>query len=213
MFKDMKTKLAEAMGSVIQPIENVSYDLQTGLTGIKTKTGIVTLSDGDITGSPELSKNPMDFFGMDIPAFAMLTPVNDVKAGDIIVSEGKAYGFIIEVTETGSLKTMNVQGHVSRFVPTKVNMLGIQKGVTIVKSFTNLFGGSTDGKGAMDMSSMLMMSMMMGGKDSNGSNKMEDMLPILMLTGSLGGSSSGGIGGMNPLMLMMMMMGDKSPFG
>lgn len=206
MFKDMQTKLASAMQSMIQPIENVSYDLQTGLTGIKTKSGIVTL-EGE-----ELSKNPMDFFGMDIPAFAMLTPVADVKAGDIIVSEGKAYGFIIEITETGSLKTINIQGHVSRFVPTKVNMLGIQKGVTVVKSFTNLFGGSTDGKGAMDMNSLMMMSMLSGGgKDGDKSSKMESILPMLMLSGGLGGSGSA-TGGMNPLMLMMM-MGDKSPFG
>ena len=199
MFKDMKSKMASAMSAMIQPIENVSYDLQTGLTGIKTSSGIVTF-DGE-----ELSKNPMDFFGMSIPAFAMLTPVADVKTGDILVSDKKAYGFIQEITESGSLRTLNVQGHSSRFVPTKVNMMGISKGVTIVKSFTNLFG-KPDGSGGMDMSSLMMMSMMTG----EGNSKMEDMLPLMMLTGGMG--SSGNVGGMNPLMLMML-MGEKSPFG
>ena len=201
MFKDMKSKMASAMSAMIQPIENVSYDLQTGLTGIKTSSGIVTF-DGE-----ELSKNPMDFFGMSIPAFAMLTPVADVKTGDILVSDKKAYGFIQEITESGSLRTLNVQGHSSRFVPTKVNMMGISKGVTIVKSFTNLFG-KADGSSGMDMGSLMMMSMMTGGSEG-GNSKMEDMLPMLMLTGGLGGGQAAG--GMNPLM-MMMLMGEKSPF-
>lgn len=196
MFKDMKSKMATAMSAMIQPIENVSYDLQTGSTGIKTGTGIVTF-DGE-----GLSKNPLDFFGMDIPAFAMLTPVDQVKPGDILVSEKKAYGFIQEITESGSLRTLNVQGHSSRFLPTKVNMMGISKGVTIVKSFTNLFGNTSEGVGGMDMGNLLMMSMMTGDKSN-----FEDMLPILMLSGGLGNG-----GGMNPLMLMMM-MGDKNPFG
>lgn len=197
MFKDMKSKMATAMSAMIQPIENVSYDLQSGLTGIKTGTGIVTF-DGE-----GLSKNPLDFFGMDIPAFAMLTPVSQVKTGDILVSEKKAYGFIQEVTESGSLRTLNVQGHSSRFLPTKVNMMGIEKGVTIIKSFTNLFGGGSEG-GSMDMGQLMMMSMMTGDKGN-----FEDMLPMLMLSGGLGG---GAAGAMNPLMLMML-MGDKNPFG
>jgi hypothetical protein len=200
MFKDMKSKMATAMSAMIQPIDNVSYDLQTGLTGIKTGTGIVTF-DGE-----ELSKNPMDFFGMAIPAFAMLMPVDQVKAGDILVSEKKAYGFIQEITESGSLRTLNVQGHSSRFVPTKVNMMGISRGVTIVKSFTNLFGGNGEGTGGMDMSSLMMMSMLSG----DGNSKMEEILPMMMLMGGMNGS--GQPGSMNPLMLMML-MGDKNPFG
>lgn len=199
MFKDMKSKMATAMSAMIQPIENVSYDLQTGSTGIKTGTGIVTF-DGE-----ELSKNPLDFFSMSIPAFAMLTPVDQVKAGDILVSEKKAYGFIQEITESGSLRTLNVQGHSSRFVPTKVNMMGISRGVTIVKSFGNLFGTPEGGAaGGFDINSLMMMSMLSG----EGSSKFEDMLPLLMLSGGMGGQS----GGMNPLMLMML-MGDKNPFG
>lgn len=196
MFKDMKSKMATAMSAMIQPIENVSYDLQTGSTGIKTGTGIVTF-DGE-----GLSKNPLDFFGMDIPAFAMLTPVAQVRPGDILVSEKKAYGFIQEVTDSGSLRTLNVQGHSSRFLPTKVNMMGIEKGVTIVKSFGNLFGQGEGGQ--MDMSQLMMMSMMTGDKGN-----FEDMLPMLMLSGGLGG---GAASAMNPLMLMML-MGDKNPFG
>ncbi len=197
MFKDMKSKMATAMSAMIQPIDNVSYDLQTGSTGIKTTTGIVTF-DGK-----ELSKNPLDFFGMSIPAFAMLTPVEQVKKGDILVSDKKAYGFIQEVTDTGSLRTLNVQGHSSRFLPTKVNMMGISQGVTIVKSFGNMFGGG-EGTG-MDMSQLMMMSMLSG----EGSSKMEEMLPMMMLMGGLGGQQQGS---MNPLMLMML-MGDKNPFG
>lgn len=193
----MKDKLSTAMSAMIQPIENVTYDLQSGLTGISTRTGIITY-DGK-----ELSKNPLDFFSMPIPAFAMLTPVSQVTEGDILVSDGKAYGFIQEITDTGSLRTINMQGHQSRFVPTKVNMMGIEKGVNIVKSFTSMFGNQNQaqGQGGMDMNTLMMMSMLSG---SN--NKMEDMLPLMMMSGAMGG------GQMNPMMLMMM-MGDKNPFG
>lgn len=127
---DMKSTMQKAMQTMFRPIDNVSYDIASGSTGIKTSAGLVTLGKDDV-----LDQNPLDFFSMEIPAFAMLTPATEVKRGDILVSDGKAYGFLLEdgVREQtsdeddaskASIQTMNVQGHISRFRPKRVSMLG-----------------------------------------------------------------------------------------
>ena len=90
-MKSLKDTMAKAMTNLFAQVDNVKYDLATGQTGIVTDGGLVTLgSDG------ALDQNPMDFFSLELPAFAMLTPAKDIQRGDIIVSGGKAYGFILE---------------------------------------------------------------------------------------------------------------------
>ena len=90
-MKSLQSTMAKAMGTMFAQVDNVKYDLASGQTGIVTDGGLVTLgSDG------ALDQNPMDFFSLELPAFAMLTPAKDIKRGDIIVSGGKAYGFILE---------------------------------------------------------------------------------------------------------------------
>lgn len=251
MNGNLKETLDKAMKTMFAPIDNVKYDLATGQTGIVTEGGLVTLgADGT------LDQNPMDFFSLALPAFAILTPATQVKRGDIIVSGGKAYAFILESglaaadtpkpprkrrtkeeieidadavargepapselvyqsmleelasKETkGELSTMNVQGHVSRFRPKKVSMMGVNDGLTVVKSFASMMGGTADttGAGANPMGQMLPLLLMskMGG--SNGSkNDMSSMLPMMMMMGAMGGGSAGGMMS-NPLMLMALM--------
>lgn len=200
---DMKAKIQKAMTSMFRPVENVSYDLQTGLTGIKTNGGLITLGDDDV-----LEQNPMDFFSLEIPAMAMLTPTKDVQRGDIIVSDGKAYAFVLETgladdeeASKASIRTMNMQGHISRFRPKRVSMMGINDGLTIVRSFGSMFGGSSSG--GMDMSSLLPLMLMSGEKTD-----MSSILPLMMMSQGAGGMS-------NPLMMMMLMNGGefKNPFG
>ena len=219
-MKSMTDTLKKAMSTMFAPVDNVKYDLATGQTGIITDGGLVTLgADG------ALDQNPMDFFSLELPAFAILTPAAEIKRGDIIVSNGKAYGFILEGglkppsrgrakatvetedpnTETvlkGELSTINVQGHVSRFRPRKVQMMGVSDGLTVVRSFTNLFGApAADGVSANPMAAMLPLMLM---SKSGSGNQMEKLLPLMMM-GGMGGS--GGMGGMmsNPLMLMALM--------
>lgn len=247
MNGNMKETLDKAMRTMFAPIDNVKYDLATGQTGIITEGGLVTLG-----GDGTLDQNPMDFFSLALPAFAVLTPANQVKRGDILVSNGKAYAFILEgglksaeapqvarkrrtkeeieidnnavaaglpapsevahqaaleelsSLTKGELSTINVQGHVSRFRPKKVAMMGINDGLTVVKSFASMMGGTADlaAAGVNPMAQMLpllMMSKMGSGK--SGSN-MSEMLPMMMMMGM-----GGGAGGLmsNPLMLMAMM--------
>ena len=219
-MKSMNETLKKAMSTMFAPVDNVKYDLATGQTGIITDGGLVTLgADG------ALDQNPMDFFSLELPAFAILTPAAEIKRGDIIVSNGKAYGFILEgglktpsrgrakaAVETedpdaeavlkGELSTINVQGHVSRFRPRKVQMMGVSDGLTVVRSFTNLFGApAAEGASVNPMQAMLPLMLMSKGGSGN---QMEKLLPLMMM-GGMGGS--GGMGGMmsNPLMLMALM--------
>lgn len=225
-MKSMKDTLAKAMGTMFAQVDNVKYDLATGQTGIVTDGGLITLGDDN-----HLDQNPMDFFSLELPAFAILTPASQIKRGDIIVSNGKAYGFILEggikpsATRTGrgkaaapaaeveegaeadqiikgELSTINVQGHVSRFRPRKVSMMGVTDGLTVVRSFNN-FMGNQEGNQSNNMMAQLMPLMMMSKMGSTGSTGFKELLPLMMLS-QMGGGASGGMFS-NPMMLMALM--------
>ena len=223
-MKSLKDTMAKAMTNLFAQVDNVKYDLATGQTGIVTDGGLVTLgSDG------ALDQNPMDFFSLELPAFAMLTPAKDIKRGDIIVSGGKAYGFILEpglkpaqrgrakvvvdeaidpASETvtkGELQTINVQGHVSRFRPKRVTMMGVSDGLLVVRSFNNLFGAQGTNEVAQNpLQAMLPLMLMSKG---NGSVGIADKLPLLMMMGGMGGM--GGSNMMSNPLMMMALLGDS----
>ena len=217
-MKSLQSTMAKAMGTMFAQVDNVKYDLASGQTGIVTDGGLVTLgSDG------ALDQNPMDFFSLELPAFAMLTPAKDIQRGDIIVSGGKAYGFILEpglkpaqrgrakavvdeavdpaseAVTKGELQTINVQGHVSRFRPKRVTMMGVSDGLLVVRSFANLFGAPS-AEQQNPMAAMLPLMLMSKG---NGSVGIADKLPLLMMMGGMGGQNMMS----NPLM-MMALLGD-----
>jgi hypothetical protein len=177
---------------MFQTISNVSYDLATGATAIKTDSGLVSLSKDHNS----LEQNPFDSFAMEIPAFAILTPLKDIAVGDLIVSNGKAVGFVV-IAEGDDLEVLSVEGNLNSHRPRNIQFLGQAAGVQVVKSLLS-FGNNTDGG---LFSNPLMLMMMMG----DGKKDMNKMLPFLLM-GNTSGSS-----GMNPLMLMAL-MGDKSPF-
>lgn len=176
---------------IFQNISNVSYDLVSGTTAIKTDSGLISLSkDGN-----SLEQNPFDSFAMEIPAFAILTPIKDITVGDLIVSNGKATGFVV-LAEGDDLEVLSVEGNLNSHRPRAIQFLGQTAGVQVVKSLLSFT--SNDGGGGM-LSNPLMLMMMMG----DGKKDMNKMLPFLLM-----GNSGAG---MNPLMLMAL-MGDKSPF-
>ena len=219
-MKSLKDTMAKAMTNLFAQVDNVKYDLATGQTGIVTDGGLITLgSDG------ALDQNPMDFFSLELPAFAMLTPAKDIQRGDIIVSGGKAYGFILEpglkpaprgrakdaevaadpeadkVTK-GELQTINVQGHVSRFRPKRVTMMGISDGLLVVRSFNNLFDApGTNGIAQNPLQAMLPLMLMSKG---NGSVGIADKMPLLMMMGGMSGQNM-----MNNPLMMMALLGDS----
>ena len=93
-----------------------------------------------------------------------------------------------------------MQGHVSRFRPRKVQMMGVSDGLTVVRSFNNLFG-APNAEQTNPMQALLPLMLM--SKSGNG-NQMEKLLPLMMM-----GGMNSGMGNMmsNPLM-MMAMLGD-----
>lgn len=222
-MKSLQTTMAKAMGNMFAQVDNVKYDLASGQTGIVTDGGLVTLGSDGV-----LDQNPMDFFSLELPAFAMLTPAKDIQKGDIIVSGGKAYGFILEPglkpaprgrakdaavdadpeadkVAKGELQTMNVQGHVSRFRPKRVTMMGVTDGLLVVRSFNNLF--SQPGADAAAQNPMqAMLPLMLLSKGGTGSADLKEMLLPMMMMGGMGN-----LGGMNPMM-MMALLGDNSLF-
>jgi hypothetical protein len=177
---------------MFQNIANVSYDLVSGATAIKTDSGLISLSkDGN-----SLEQNPFDSFAMEIPAFAILTPLKDITVGDLIVSNGKATGFVV-LADGDDLEVLSVDGNLNSHRPRTIQFLGQTAGVQVVKSLLS-FGNNSEGPNGL-FSNPLMLMMMMG----DGKKDMNKMLPFLLM----GNSGSN----MNPLMLMAL-MGDKSPF-
>lgn len=204
----MTGTMSKLLGHVFAPIDGVVWDLMSNSTGIKREDGIYTLGkDGQV----EL--NPFDAFSMELPAFSQLVPIDQVKAGDVLVSGGKATGWITDTKQTevkegddkvpASVTALSVQGHQTRFRPKKVSMMGIENGITVVRSPFN-FGGEGSKDGPMgNMASMLPL-LLLG--DRGGAGGMDTK--TLMLMSMMGG---GGMGDMNPMMLALL-LGDDGGF-
>lgn len=202
--------MSKLMGHVFAQIEGVVWDMMSNQTGIKREDGIYTL-----TKDGQVELNPFDSFSMELPAFSQLVPIDQVKRGDVLVSAGKPTGWVLEaaIAEDGegegpktksSIQSLSFQGHQTRFRPKKVSMMGIENGITIVRSPFN-FGDAKGGGGFGDMASMLPMLMLMGDKGGAGGMDMKTLAMMSMM----GGGS--GMGGMNPMMLMMLLGGDDKP--
>ena len=213
--------MSKLMEQVFKPIDTVVWDLSTNKTGIKAADGIYTLGED---GTIEM--NPFDGFSMELPAFSQLVPIEQVKTGDVIVSGGKATGWVLEATsmrtatdgeghETEvplgkkSITAISLQGHVTRFRPKNVSMLGIKNGVTVVRSPLSFGGGEGGLASGADGLSALLPLMLLGGSGAGGGQT--DLKSIMMLSMLGSGGLTGG-GQLNPL-VMMALMGDGSPFG
>jgi hypothetical protein len=193
----------------------------SGKVGIKAKDGIATLNgEGD---DAQIEINLIDQFGMEIPAFAQSTPIDAVKAGDIIYfGASDRPGWVIEKkADTGKGPTfvlMKVDGTRSSWKPPKVTMLGMESGVMVLRSLlTMLPGGSA---GLSGMQNALLPMMMMGGMGGDGEDgggfNMEAMMPMLLM-GQMSAAPVAAADGtvaaapnpmaqMMPMMMMMQMM-------
>lgn len=181
--------LSKMTQHLFAPISNVVWDIMSNKTGIKTDSGIFTLGE-DLT----IELNPFDSFSAELPAFAQLTPIEQVNVGDVIVSGGKPTGWIVGKKEA-SLVALTTQGHETIFRPKKVSMMGISNGISVVRSPFDPNASNTAGGG---MNPMMMMAMMGDGKIDQ-----KTMMMMAMM--------GGGNGQMNPMM-MLALMGDNSPF-
>lgn len=203
------------MDRLFKKADGVVWDLMSGKIGIQTADGIATLEgEGD---DAQINLNLIDQFGMGIPAFAQSTPIEGVKAGDIIYFGSKDRpGWVIEKKagadgKQPSFVLMKVDGTRSTWKPPKVTMLGMESGVMVLRSLLTMLPGGSAGLGGMQ--SMLMPMLMMGGGDMG---DIESMLPMLLMgqmqtapvTAADGTvtSAPNPMAQMLPMMMMMMKM-------
>lgn len=193
------------MQRMFRKADGVVWDLMSGKIGVQTEDGIATLEgEGD---DARVSVNLFDDFGVALPAFAQSTPVASVKVGDIIYSGKTRVTWVIGVNANGTFKVMKPNGETTTWNPPKVNMLGFESGVMVLRSLMTMLPGGD--KGLSGMQNMLMPMLMMGGDSSD---MLEKMLP-LMLMGQMNGTGtdSGGMGNMMQTMMMLQMMKGDNP--
>lgn len=206
-----------------RPVDNMVWDLMSGKIGFKGREGIVTIELNGINEDKteavdaQVVVNPFDEFGMELPAFAQSVPADSINLGDMIFSSStnSILGWVVKKNDK-SLKLMKQDGTRTDWSPPKVQMLGFDSGVMVLRSLMNMLpGGST---GLSNMQSMLMPMMAMGmlGEGSTGLD-LKGMMPIMLMSqmglGTTDGSSTNSMANMMPMLMMMQMMGGKSSSG
>ena len=188
------------MNRMFRKVNNVVWDMMSGKLGVRNDEGIVTLDESD-ADNPCVSLNMFDQFGMGVPAFAQNTPVDQVKAGDLLVGTKEILGWVLKV-EDGKFTLMKPNGNISKWVPPKVQMFGFDSGVMVVRSLLNLLPTGTSGLGQMQ--NMLQMMMFAG----DGNINFEKIMPMMLFSQMNGGAdaASNPMAQMMPMMLMMNMM-------
>lgn len=195
-----------------RPVDNVVWDLMSGKVGFKNGKSIMTIDLGDLSDDKteaehaQVSENPFDDFGMAIPAFAQSVPVDNIALGDMIYSAGRVMGWVVK-KNAKSFKIMKPDGTRSDWVPPKVQMLGFDSGVMVLRSLMNMLPGGEAGLGSMQ--GMLMPMMAMGMLDGEGDG-MKSMLPMILMAQTGAGGTSANMSNMLPMMMMMQMMGGKN---
>ncbi len=195
------------MNRFFRKVEGVVWDMMSGKIGVITTEGITTIEgEGD---DAQVVTNIIDQFGVPLPAFAQNTPVDQVALGDIIYTNGGALGWVVKINDK-SFELLKSDGTRTRWSPPKVQMLGFESGVMVLRSLMNMLPGGKTGLEAMQGQMLPMLAMMGQFGDGDGDDMLSNMLPM-MLMGQMSGGTAGGMGGMNPMMLMMMskMMGSK----
>ena len=201
-------------------VDNCVWDLMTGRIGFSTTDGIVTIDLNELddlkTEAPDaqVSVNLFDEFGIAIPAFAQSVPVDSITLGDMIYSSSsnKVLGWVVK-KNAKSFKLMKQDGTKTDWVPPKVNMLGFDSGVMVLRSLMNMLPGGSSGLTSMQSMLMPMMALGMMGEGAN-NNNMKNMLPVMLMS-QMGGMASADTTNPNPMtnmmpMIMMMQM-MKSP--
>ena len=188
MFKGSKGKMANVFKGMadnfFKKVEGVVISFE-GKVGIQSPDGVVTF-DKD---TQELTVNPLSLFNVDIPAFAIRTPVTGVQVGDIAVEGG--IGFVTAVKD-GKVKVVRPKGTNASFNPPTNALFGAPS-ILVVK---NMFGDATTNP-------MMMMALASMGEDGDSSSMME----MMMMQQMMGGQTAGATGGFmsNPMMMMLMM--------
>lgn len=193
------------MNRFIRKVDNVVWDLSTGKIGFVNDDGEILSLEGE-GDDAQISVNPFDQFGVPIPAFAQNVPASEVQVGDLIYSTSskgeREVGWIIEPQGTKkAFKIMRPGGSSGNWTPLKVQCLGIDGGVMVLRSLDKMLGGNM-----MGMQGMLMPMLMMGGDVD-----FDSIVPMMLMSSMSNTTAPDGTTAPNPLFgqggnMMQMMM-------
>lgn len=165
----------------VKQVEDVVFDFQSSRMGIRTDEGIFTYD----VESGESTINPIDFFSSEIPAYAIRTPLSELKIGDIVMPYRNRYGFVVEISEDKKRARCIYASGICGWIRPPKNLAFGGCAVMCVK---NIFGSdqmnpmmlfAMSGDSEMDPSKMAMMMMAQG--NQGGQMGMASMLPMLMM--------------------------------
>ena len=206
------SKLGDIRKSLFTRVYGIVVDITTGTVGVKP--GNADDDDNDRTytltkganGKFKAVKQP-PAFGVDIPAFAIRTPVDKLKPGDIITTDDDGWVFYIgEAKDAADLdnptiRVLDPNTNKTSDLAVPVEPLLGGAGVLAVQTaflqgnnllLLSLLGDEDDSKPKHP------------GVEKNG--RLDDLLPLLLLqqNGGAGGllGGEGGLGGFLPLLLL-----------
>lgn len=186
---------------LFRKINGVVWDVMSGSVGLQTADGIFTVTFAE-DSTPTLNCNPLDDFGLALPAFATQVALTEVEQGDIVVGDQGIIGWVVSKTEA-AVKVIDHSGYSKQYSPPKVNVFGgVTGGVLVVRNLMSLTGGAA---GATSFASNLMPLLMLGGGD----DKLEKLLPLLLMTSQTTPAAGGAPAAVNPMasMLPLLLMG------
>jgi hypothetical protein len=210
MFDGFDTK------DFFRSVDRCVYDFRSGRLGVKKTDGkgFSTFNPGANKSKPTLTVCELKEFGQALPAYAMRTPIKDLKPGDLVIikdndgTENWLYYLSTEVDgDTTNIEISGIETDTGKKVS-----LAVQDGMLLlgdaVLSVKNFLGDRES------MKNMLLPLLLMGNKDSKNNNA---LLAMMMMNGEEGGEccqnmmlplmmmNGGGGGNVDPLMVMMMM--------
>lgn len=196
----------DVLNRMFRKVENIVWDLMSGQVGLKLDDGVATLlrekeevKEGDEPKEVlRVSVNPFDSFSMPIPAFAQSIAFDSVQIGDLVYGAEDSIGWVTKHHEK-SFELLKPNGQHTRWSPPKIQMLGLQDGVMVVRSLIQIGGGES---GFGDMQSALLPMLMMGNNAA-----VDKMLPMMLMMQNQGKGMNSNM--MSNLMLMSMLSGKK----
>lgn len=205
-----------------RPVDNMVWDIMSGKIGFKGREGIVTIElnglneDKTEAADAQVTINPFDEFGMEVPAFAQSIPIDSINLGDMIFSSStnNILGWVVKKNEK-SFKLMKQDGTRSDWSPPKVQMLGFDSGVMVLRSLINMLPTGETGLGSMQSMLMPMMAMGMLGGDSDSAFDLKSVMPMILMSqmNNTGGDSGNMMGNMMQMMMMSQFMKGGSSNG
>lgn len=200
-------------------IEDVVYDLASGVIGIKRDQDVVTFKSVEVSVFTDgveskeqrwrVVSSPFVDMAVPVKAFAMAVNIDLIDVGDIVLANtGKTVGLVTHLLDDGNVKVLLADGSVNEINPS-LNMINNAQQLFVVKNLFNIKGfkplGNVGDKlnvGEMDFNSMLPL-LLMNSHGNGSGDSIDKLLPFMVMNGSMGN-------GMNPMMAMLLMNKDDS---